>query len=219
MLSPQDWASVEPLLQRVEIELSETLELSGDVSSWLHFPESAIISVVTTLADGRRVEVGTVGNEGMCGLSAWHEAESDDSHAICSMAGACLRGRASDLIAAAARRPSIRRLLNRYAGAYITLVEQGMACRRMHGLEQRCARSLLMIHDRMPDRHLRVTPDLLAVMLGVPAAGATLVVQSLQRRGLITASPDQVDIVDREGLEQISCECYHVVRAHFANLA
>ena len=69
MFSPQDWASVEPLLERVELAVSETLELSGEVSPWLHFPESAIISVVTTLADGRRVEVGTVGNEGMCGLS------------------------------------------------------------------------------------------------------------------------------------------------------
>ena len=219
MLSPQDWASVEPLLERVEIAVSETLELSGEVSPWLHFPESAIVSIVTTLADGRRVEVGTVGNEGMCGLSAWHEAESDDSQAICTMAGACLRGRASDLIAATVRRPAIRRLLNRYAGAYITLVAQSMACRRMHGLEQRCARSLLMTHDRMSDGHLRLSRDRLAAMLGVPPAGATLAVRTLRGHGLITVSRDRVDIVDRAGLEQMSCECYHVVRAHFANLA
>ena len=219
LLSPHDWSSLEPLLERVELSASETVESPGEVSPWLHFPEASIISVVNTLADGRRVAVGTVGNEGMCGLPAWYEARADESHAVCSSAGPALRGRASDIIAVAAHRPAIRRLLNRYAAAYITLVEQGNACNRIHGLEQRCARSLLMTQDRLPHNPLQLTSDGLAVMLGVPRAGATLAIRSLREHGLIRSSRQQVDIVDRAGLEQVSCECYRVVRDHFARLA
>jgi CRP-like cAMP-binding protein len=218
-LSPNDWTSVEPLLERVNLAVSQTIESPGEVSPWLHFPESAIISVVNTLADGRRVEVGTVGNEGMSGLSAWHEAESDDSHSVCSVAGATLRAHASEIIAVANHQPAIRRLLNRYAGAYITLVSQGTACNRVHGLEQRCARWLLMTHDRLRGSHLLLTRDFLAVMLGVPPEGATLAIRSLRAHGLIRASRRRVDIIDRAGLERMSCECYQVVRDHFGNLS
>lgn len=219
VLSHSDWTSIEPLLERVSLDVSQTIESPGEVSPWLHFPESAIISVVHTVADGRSVEVGTVGNEGMSGLSAWHEAESDDSQSVCSLAGATLRGRAADIIVLTEYQPAIRRLLNRYAGAYITLVAQGTACNRAHGLEQRCARWLLMTHDRHRGKHLLLTRDFLGVMLGVPPAAATLAIRALRNHGLIRASHHRVDIVDRAGLEQMSCECYQVVRHHFAHLA
>ncbi|MDB4906113.1 MAG: Crp/Fnr family transcriptional regulator, partial [Gemmatimonadetes bacterium] len=201
------------------LAVSQSVVSPGEVSPWLHFPESAIISVVNTCASGRQVEVGTVGNEGMCGLSAWHEADTDDSHAVCCVAGTTLRGRASEFIAVVEHRPAIRRLLNRYAGAYITLVAQGTACNRVHGLEQRCARWLLMTHDRLRDGHLLLSRHLLAVMLGEPIAGATLAIRTLRGHGLIRASLDRVDIIDRLGLERMSCECYQVVRDRFANLA
>lgn len=219
VLSPSDWASVEPLLERMDLAVSDSIERQGEVSPWLHFPESAIISVVHSLADGRRVEVGTVGNEGMCGLSAWHEAEADESFSVCSVAGATLRGRASEMISLAAHRPAIRRLLNRYAGAYIVLVAQDTACNRRHVLEQRCARWLLMTQDRLPDLHPVLTRDLLAVMLGTASATVMLAIREMSGRGLIRVEGHRVEIIHRAGLERASCECYAVVRAHFAKLS
>ena len=218
LLTPIDWASVEPLLERVNLAVFQTVESPGEVSPWLLFPESAIISVVNIMARGRQEEVGTVGNEGMSGLTAWHEAAADDRHSRCSAAGSTLRGRASEIIAVASQRPAIRRLLGRYAGAYLTLVSQGTACNRMHGLEQRCARLLLMMHDRLAGSHLLLTRGSLSVMLGVPAAGATIAIRTLRGRGVIRASRERIVIVDRPGLERMSCECYQVVRDHFANL-
>jgi CRP-like cAMP-binding protein len=218
VLTPVEWASVEPLLDRVDLTAFQTVELPGEVSPWLHFPESAIISVVNIMARGREVEVGTVGNEGMSGLTAWHEAEADDNHSVCSAAGSTLRARASDIIAVASQHPAIRRLLGRYSGAYLTLVAQGAACNRIHGLEQRCARLLLMMHDRLTGSHVLLTRGSLSVMLGVPTSGATLAIRALRGHGVIRASRERVDIVDRDGLERLACECYLVVRDRFATL-
>lgn len=218
-LTGEDWAQLEPVLERVDLSVLQLIEGDGAPSPWLHFPESAIISVVTTLADGRQVEVGTVGNEGMSGLHAWLDADQGDGETLCHVAGAALRGRATDVIAVAAARPNIRRLLGRYAGAYITLVAQGTACNRMHPLEQRCARWLLMTHDRLSSRHLLVTREFLAAMLGVPSAGATIAIRALRDNGLIRASHQRVDILDRVGLERASCECYLRVRGHFDRLS
>ena len=218
-LSADDWGCVEPLLERVHLTASQTVESPGEASPWLHFPESAIISVVNTLADGRRIEVGTVGNEGMSGLAAWLEAEAGADHTLCRVAGNALRGRAVDVIAMSMRRPAVRRLLSRYAGAYLTLVAQGTACNSIHGLEQRCARWLLMTHDRLADRKLLLTREFLAIMLGVPPAGATLAIRALRAHGLIRASHERIDIIDRAGLERASCECYQRVRDQFDRLA
>ena len=218
-LSADDWAGVEPLLERVHLTVSQVLEPSSEASPWLHFPESAVIAMVTTFADGRRVEVGTVGNEGMCGMSAWLEAEHDGNQSLCQIAGATLRGRAVDIIAVSARRPSIHRLLSRYASAYLGLVEQGTACNRIHPLERRCARWLLMTCDRLPSAHLLLTPEMIATMLGVPHEGAAIAIQALRGHGLIRASRDRIDIMDRPGLERMSCECYEVVRNQFARIA
>ncbi|MDQ2664612.1 MAG: Crp/Fnr family transcriptional regulator [Gemmatimonadota bacterium] len=218
-LTADDWGSIEPLLERVNLRLAQVVESAGKSSQWLHFPESAIIAVVTTLADGSRIEVGTVGNEGMCGLPAWLEADSDDGESLCNVAGAALRGRASDIIAIAAHRPTIRKLLSRYAGAYLGVVSQGTACNRIHPLEQRCARWLLMTHDRLANDELLLTRELLAVMLGESLEGATIAIQSLRGDGLIHASRDRIHIMDRAGLERVSCECYQLVRHQFDHIA
>jgi CRP-like cAMP-binding protein len=218
-LSADDWGTVEPLLERVDLRVSQVVESAGKASPWLHFPESAIIAVVTTLADGRRIEVGTVGNEGMCGLPAWLEADSDEGESLCNVAGAALRGNAAEIIALAGRRPTIRRLLSRYAGAYLGVVSQGTACNRIHPLEQRCARWLLMTHDRLSTGELLLTRELLAVMLGVSVEGAAIAVQALRGHGLIRATRDRIDIMDRAGLERLSCECYQLVRSQFDRIA
>jgi CRP-like cAMP-binding protein len=219
ILSPNDWTSVEALLERVDLAASQTVELPGEVSEWLLFPESAIISVVKTLVGHQRIEVGTVGSEGMCGLSGWYEAESDNSHCACSVAGSVLRARASEFIAVADHQPAIRRLLNRYAGAYIALVEQGTACNLLHDLEQRCARWLLMAHDRLCSSQLMLTHEFLAGVLGVPSESASAAIRSLCADGVIRASHRRVDIIERDGLERMSCECYQVMRTHFARLS
>jgi CRP-like cAMP-binding protein len=218
-LSADDWGCVEPLLERVSLTVTQVVESAGKASQWLYFPESAIIAVVNTLADGRRIEVGTIGNEGMCGLPAWLESESDCGESLCNVAGAALRARAADIIAVAGRRPTIRRLLSRYAGAYLELVSQGTACNRIHALEQRCARWLLMTQDRVSSGQLLLTRELLAIMLGVPDEGATIAIQALRGHGLIRASRHRIHIMDRAGLERMSCECYQLVRNQFDRIA
>ena len=215
-LAPEDLASLEPHLERVELPINYVLAEPGQHFSHIYFPESAAISIVTYMADGSGVEVGTMGNEGMAGLPAYLEAEASESRTFCQVRGAALRLPVHLLIAAADARPGIRRLLNRYTQAYLSLVAQGAACNRLHNIEQRCARWLLMTHDRtVGSDELELKQEFLALMLGVRRIGVTIAAGALQDAGLIRYRRGHIRVTDRAGLEAAACECYAVVRTHF----
>lgn len=209
-----------PHMERLHLDVGFVVVKAGVSFTHVYFPEGAILSVVNYMADGTGVEVGTVGNEGMAGLPAYLEAEASEGETFCQHQGACLRAPVEHVIDAAAVSPGIRRLLNRYTQAYMTQVAQSAACNRLHSIEQRCARWLLMTHDRMvgPTNIIHLKHEFLALMLGVRRAGVTIAAGALQDSGLIRYRRGAIRVLDRPGLEAASCECYGIVKRHFDRL-
>lgn len=213
------YAKLEGRTERVDVAVHDMLARQGTAFTHLWFPETCVISLVNRMADGAGVEVGTIGNEGFAGLPAYLEADASESDTFCQVAGSALRLPVADLIAAAADNDAVRKLLGRYTQSYLTQVSQSAACNRVHDIEQRCARWLLMTHDRVDGAHeFNLKQEFLAVMLGVRRAGVTLAAGNLQERGFIRYRRGNIRVVDRSGLEGAACECYGIVRRHFDRL-
>jgi CRP-like cAMP-binding protein len=218
-LAPDDRAALEPHLEAVALAVGQVLAEPGEPLAHVYFPETAIFSVIHRMADGAAVEVGTVGNEGLVGLAALLEAEASESQTLAQIPGTAVRLPAAVLVEAVAARPALRRLLHRYTQAYLTQVAQGAACNRLHGIEARCARWLLMTHDRVGGADVfPLTQEFLAIMLGVRRSGVTLAAGALQDAGLIRYRRGGIRVLDRAGLEAAACECYGAVRRQYDRL-
>jgi len=200
-------------------EAGKVLSMAGEPHQHVYFPETAVASVISRMDDGSAVEVGTIGNEGMTGIAVLLGATASVYETIVQIPGAASRVPAAELQKGVDARPALRHLLNRYADAYLTQVAQTAACNRLHDIESRCARWLLMTHDRV-DRAERfpLKQEFLAIMLGVRRAGVSIAASALQDSGLIQYSRGTIRVVDREGLESAACECYGTVRRHFDRL-
>lgn len=219
-LDADDLAYLQPHLESIDLAVNDVLAEAGEHFRHVYFPQSAAISIVTYMADGSGVEVGTTGNEGMAGLPAYLEADASESRTFCQVKGTSFRVPVDVMIRIAADRPAIRRLLNRYTHAYMSMVAQGAACNRLHTIEQRCARWLLMTHDRIigPDEVMELKQEFLALMLGVRRIGVTIAAGALQDAGMIKYRRGRIRVLDRAGLEAAACECYGVVRRRFDTL-
>lgn len=217
-LPSEEFAHLQPYLERVRLEPRQMLFERGAAIRHVYFPETAIVSLVRQLSDGRTVEVGTAGCEGMAGLPLFLGGESSSGCAFVQIPGAALRMDAEVFERVAGDAGCLHRILLRYTQAFLTQVAQTAACNGAHLMEQRCARWLLMTHDRVEGDEFPLTHDFLALMLGVRRAGVTLVMRALQERRLVRHTRGRVEIVDRLGLERTSCECYRVVRADFDQL-
>ena len=215
LLPANERALIEPHLERVAGKSGDVLAEPGAEFRYVYFPENCVISVVNP-TDAGVVEVGTVGNEGMAGLSVFLDVGALPSRTIVQVPGMMQRMRASAFNDTTNRQPAMRQLLLRYTHAFLVQVQQTASCNRMHAIEHRCARWLLMTHDRVGGADsFMLTHEFLAIMLGVRRAGVTVAAGVLQRLGLIAYSRGKVTVLDRTGLEQASCECYGIVRAHF----
>jgi CRP-like cAMP-binding protein len=206
-------------LEPITLEHGEVLASSGETWSHVYFPESAVLSVIARMRDGAAAEVGTVGNEGMVDVSAFLADQCSVNETLVQIPGTGHRVPRPILQAAANASPALRNVLARYTQAYLTQVAQTAACNRLHTIERRCARWLLMTHDRVQGAdHFPLTQEFLAIMLGVRRAGVTVAANALQDAGLIRYRRGSIRILDRAGLEAASCECYGVVRHHLDRL-
>ena len=190
----------------------------GETAEDVLFPVHGLISMVATMDDGASVEIGMVGNEGMFSVSAVLGDERPQHRAMVQLAGSALQIPARVLRQEAQASAALQALLLRYVQATLSAVGQSAACNRLHPLEQRCARWLLSAHDRAGVDQFRMTHDFLAMMLGVRRPGVTVAAQSLQADGLITYNHGTMTVLDREGLEATSCECYRTIRGNFERL-
>jgi CRP-like cAMP-binding protein len=190
---------------------------SGEPLTHVFFPLNAVASLVNPTDQGF-VEVGTVGNEGLVGLDVFLGANTQPSRVIWQISGETLRMPASTFAQGIAGRPVLERLLRRYTYAFLVQATQSASCNRMHALEQRCARWLLMTHDRVEADTFRLTQQFLGYMLGVHRPAVTLAAQTLQRDGLISYTRGTLTIQDRAGLESRACDCYGLVRDQFERL-
>lgn len=217
-LPADDLEFLVPHLELVQLELHAQLFASELPIRHVYFPETAVISMVSRLKDGRTVEVGTAGFEGMAGLSVFLAQDTSTLDAFAQIAGAAHRMESSTFVRLAAESAPLHRMLLRYSQAFLTQVAQTAACNGTHLVTERCARWLLMMRDRVDSDEFPITHEFLAFMLGVRRAGVTVTLRDLQNAGLIAYTRGRISILDGIALEATSCECYRVVRAHFDRL-
>jgi CRP-like cAMP-binding protein len=184
----------------------------GQLIGHVYFPIDGVISLVTPLADGNIVEVATIGNEGIVGVPLV-AGGSLAVRAISQVGGRTLRIDAATFVGEAENLPAFRRLVQRYVQALFGQISQAAACNRLHSNEERLSRWLLMSHDRVGTDAFPITHEFLGQMLGSRRATVTLSAGLLQAAGLIRYHRGRVTIVDREGLEGVSCECYAIIKA------
>ena len=177
--------------------------------------EQGVASIVSVFSDASAVETATVGNEGMVGLAIFLDTDRSAGHAFMQVAGSGYRLPAEDFRRMVSDMPQLRESLNHYTQALLTLVAQSSACNRKHSIEERCARWLLMTHDRVRRTDFRLSHEFLAVMLGTRRPTVTVAARALQQAGLITYTYGRVTVLDRKGLERAACPCYGIIRAQF----
>ena len=195
-------------LEPVVLSLRQVLYEIGAPLEHLYFVEQGIASVLTTMADGSTIEVGMIGREGAVGVSALLGGRVSAQHIVVQVPGAALRMNARLCKEAFNQSEDVRSLILRFAESMMNLSAQTAGCNRLHSIEQRCARWLLMAHDRIQSDVLPMTHEFLSSMIGVRRPGVTETAGEFQRSGLIRYHHGQLTIVDREGLEAVACECY-----------
>jgi CRP-like cAMP-binding protein len=213
-----DLAVILPQIELVQLEHHDTIFGPAHPIDFVYFPETAVVSLVSTFEDGGTVEIGTAGCEGMVGLPVFLDDTTSTVSVFTQIPGTATRMDAATFAHLAAGPGPLHRMMLRYTQAFLTQVSQTAACNAAHLVEQRCARWLLMTHDRVEGDDFPLTHEFLAFMLSVRRAGVTLAMRALQDAGLVRYTRGRVTIVDRAGLERASCECYRVVSAHFARL-
>ena len=217
-LPAEDLERIRPHLEQVELEQRELLFDSETPIRHVYFPETAVVSLVSTLAVGGTVEIGTAGREGMAGLSVFLSGGGSSVQAFTQISGEAMRIEATVFSRLASVPGPFHDLLLRYSEAFLTQVAQTAACNGAHFVEERCARWLLVTHDRVDGGEIPLTHEFLAFMLGVRRPGVTLVMRALQDKGFIRYNRGRIVVVDRTALEGAACECYRAVRGHFERL-
>jgi len=206
-----------PLLERVDLPLGKVLYESGTTLSHVYFPTTAIVSLLYVMETGASAEIAVVGREGIVGVSLFMGGESTPSRAVVQSAGQGLRLKAPSIKDEFNRAP-VMHLLLRYTQALITQMSQTAVCNRHHSLDQQLCRWLLLSLDRLDGTELVMTQELIANMLGVRREGVTEAALKLQKSGLIRYARGHIEVLDRSGLEQRSCECYLVVKNEYDRL-
>lgn len=217
-LPPAEQAIIKPELEHVPLALRQVLQEPEKPLRHLWFPRSGVASMMSMMADGSIVEVATVGREGMVGLSVVLGADRLAQLIFIQIPGEGYRISADRFRQLADRLPVFRALLLRYAASLVTQIAQGSACNRLHDIEARCARWLLMSHDRVTGDRFLLTQEFLAQMLGVTRPSVSLAAGALQKAGLISYIRGEITILDRPRLEQAACECYRIITDEFRHL-
>jgi CRP-like cAMP-binding protein len=192
----------------VDLRFAAVLCAEGEPLQHVYFPVDSVISLVTTLADGARLEVGIIGNEGMLGTSILLGVNVSPQRAIVQGGGAALRMSAAAFGRRCKQDMDLREVMSRYVHVMLEQLAQTAACTLYHPVENRLARWLLMTRQRVGDDHFNLTHEFLAYMLGVRRAGVTHAALSLHVRGLIDYRRGAITILDPSGLQKASCACY-----------
>jgi CRP-like cAMP-binding protein len=219
-LPSDDFRRLAPHLHTIAIRTKQVLQKQGEALRHVYFPNGGVVSITTMLSDGTTVEVATVGDEGMLGIEAFL---SGDAVAVGETLMQVPDTNAEMLDVEAFRRElgkrgALHELMGHYTQVVIAQMMQSTACNALHAVQQRCARWLLMTHDRMHEQDFTLSHEFLAVMLGVQRPTVSVIAGSLQEAGLIRYARGRVTVRDRKGLEAASCECYPIIRAHFDRL-
>src|SRR5829696_7839512 len=205
-------------LEPVRLDLKLVLYEPGQKMQYAYFPESGMISVVSIMDDGRSIEVGTIGREGMTGASILLTADRVPYQYFVQMVGEGYRIKAAALKVAAEEKPELQALIFSYQAAFLNQSMQAAACNGLHSVQQRCCRWILMTQDRVDSEIVPLTHEFLGLMLGVRRASVSDVLQPLQTRGWIRSHRGEITVLNRKALETGSCECYRLIAKQYADL-
>jgi CRP-like cAMP-binding protein len=217
-LSPETIAGFSRHLEPVRFDIKLVLHEPEQRMQFAYFPESGMVSVVSIMDDGRSIEVGTVGREGMTGASILLSADRIPYQYYVQIAGNGYRIKAALLKVEAEQSSEIRTLFFRYQAAFLTQTMQAAACNGLHNIQQRCCRWILMSQDRVDSETVPLTHEFLGLMLGVRRASVSDVLKPLQERGWIRSQRGEIAVLNRKGLESGSCECYGLIVRQYADL-
>lgn len=204
-------------LKLVSLAQGQVLYEADSPIDYVYFPLTAVFSMLSTMEDGRTVEVGPVGHEGLVGLRIFLGAEISLDQVIVHVAGDAMRLRASVLKAVLDDQGALTAKLVRYTQMLLAMTTRSGACNKLHNTEQQLARWLLMMRDYTGDE-LALTHDLIALTLGVRRAGVTEAANDFRNRGVIDYRRGHIQITNPLGLQAIACECYLAVKKEYDKL-
>ena len=217
-MSNSDYGSLRPHLEYVALPDHLVLHQAGGELEFVYFPNRGLISLVVEMEDGKTAEAGVVGNEGFIGIPAVVRLSRSPLQVVVQISGDGFRVAAGALQKILESAPQLQLLLTRFAVIQGMQVAQTAACNRLHDIEQRLARWLLMAEDRVDSESLPITHDFLATMLGTNRSSVSLAAVNLQRKKLIRYTPGAVTIINRKKLEDAACECYEIMHRHAERL-
>jgi CRP-like cAMP-binding protein len=204
--------AVVPKLEFVRLKLHQVLHEAGETLKSAYFCNSGMFSILNVMPDGKSVEVGLIGKEGVSGTPLVAGFRTSHTRAVVQAEATAFRMDADALRAALPNCPTLERQLNRYAQLLAVQVTQIAACNRLHEVNERLARWLLMTQDRVGSKHLPLTQEFLAQMLGTRRSSVTVSALALQKAGLIAYVRGNVTILNRRSLEESACDCYGLLR-------
>ena len=214
-LPKEEYQHLLPHLEFATLNFKQALHEPNVPMRFGYFPNSGMICLIAVMRDGASVEVGVIGNEGFVGTPILLGVKSTPNRALVQIAGSAFRIKAEALETVLPRTPRLELMLRRFIQAQAFQLAQSVACNRLHQVEGRLARWLLMARDRVGSNLLPLTHEFLAEMLGACRSTVTLAAGALQRAGLIEYSRGRVRIVDGTGLAKSTCECYAITKQQF----
>lgn len=210
---PNELTRFADLFQLREFGRGEMVSEPSQTITEVIFPIDALFSVVAETRDGDQVEAGTVGHEGVVGLAPFLGADSSLLRSMCQIPGTAVVADVGRLIARADG--ALATAVRRYALSFMTMASQNAACNRLHPIEQRAARWLLMVNDRIDRNPFELTHEFFGVMLGATRPNVSVAASKLRAAGALEYRRGRVTIVDRARLEAAACDCYEIITAEF----
>lgn len=209
-LPSDDLSALLDVLEVRRLRIGTELAAPGDEIHEIVFPVDAVASMIAESDEGMSVEVATIGNDGVVGAGPFIEITQATYRVVCQVDGQALVGRVNDVVGDDPD-SALARTVRRFLHTLITQASQGVLCNRLHPIEQRAARWLLTVRDRVDAPKFRLTHEFFATMLGTHRPSVSVAAGILQQAGLIRYTRGLVEITDREGLLSAACSCYTVI--------
>ena len=217
-LPAEEYKRLQPNLENVSLSFKQIVYDVNVPIEYVYFVNTGVVSLVTIMEDGAVVEVATVGNEGMAGLPVFLGADKIPGQAFSQVPGDAMRMRTDAFNSQVTPDTPLYKLLQRYTQAIFNLIAQSAACNRLHSIEERLCRWLLMTHDRVGADEFPLTQEFMGQMLGVRRASVSTAAAILQKAGYVKYSRGKMTICDLAGMEDSACECYGIIKAEFDRL-
>ncbi|MGI8788072.1 MAG: Crp/Fnr family transcriptional regulator [Pyrinomonadaceae bacterium] len=216
-LPKKEYQRLLPDLEEFDLIYTKHIYEDGERISHVYFPESGIVSLLSSVGEKALLEVGIVGSEGMIGLPVFAGYKASNNRAVVQGEGSAMKMSAANFLKECKLGGALSSLLQRYTYFLLMQISQSAACNLYHRIEPRLARWLMMTRDRMHADEFKITQEFLSHMLGVRREAVSKAAANLQQQHLISYSRGNLSILNRAGLEKAACQCYQILKAEAGN--